>query len=78
MQASAYALKSSQINRLKKKKVLPTPVGKNIIICAKNIKHTGFNNADAEKDIFSFGETRTRKSTFLTEISKKYPHTQFI
>jgi hypothetical protein len=62
MQGSAYGFKYSQINRSMKNLVLPPPVGKNIIICAKNIEQTGFNNSGLEKNIYSFGETRTRKS----------------
>ena len=62
MQGTAYGFEYSQINRSVKKLVMPYPVGKNIIICAKNIQKTAFDNAGKEKNIYRFGETRTRES----------------
>ena len=62
MQGTAYGFEYSQINRSVKKLVMPYPVGKNIIICAKDIKQTSFDNVGIEKNKYRFVETRTRRS----------------
>jgi len=62
MQGSAYGFNYSGINRSIKKLKKPSPVGKNIIICAKDIKQTSFDNVGIEKNKYRFVETRTRRS----------------
>jgi hypothetical protein len=62
MQGTAFSFKYSQDNRSFKKLVHPPPVGKNIILSAKNIQETAFYNSRINKKIFYFGETRTRSS----------------
>ena len=69
MQGTAYGFEYSHINRSSKKLEVPYPVGQNIIICAKNIEKTAFNNLEKEKKVFRFGETRTR-DTWVKYISE--------
>jgi hypothetical protein len=62
MQGNAYSFNYSVLIREHRKTTIPKPVGRNIVYFSSNINDTLFNEISSDKVIYSFGETRTRKT----------------
>jgi hypothetical protein len=62
LQGNAYDFNYSKVMRESKKLIIPYPTGLNVVYFSSDIRNTIFGNVGNDKVVYSFGETRTRRS----------------